>query len=90
MKEISKFSEKLNEDTFSIFYLNIRNLNKNIDKLKDRLGFLKGKFNVIVLTETWTETAKNNSPFRIPRIVALHQTRNGQSRGGTIFSFEKE
>ena len=51
VEEISKFSENLNKETFSIFHLNIRSLNKNIDKLKDLLGFLKGKFSVIVLTD---------------------------------------
>ena len=82
--EISKFSEKLNNQKSSMFYLNIRNLNKNIDKLKDLLSFLKEKFNVIVVTDTWDdETSKNNSFFRIPKYVALYQTRNGQ-RGGEI------
>ena len=37
----------------------------------------------------WTEAAKNNSPFRIPRNVALHQTRNGQKRGGIYFFIRK-
>lgn len=52
VKIISKFTEKLNKVIFSIFYLNIRSLNKNIEKLKDLLGFLKEKFSVIVLAET--------------------------------------
>ena len=68
-----KFSEKLNKETFSIFYLNIRSLNQNIDKLEDLLGFLKGNFSVILLTETLAdETAKNNFLFRIPKYVAIH------------------
>ena len=67
VEEISKFSEKLNKKTFSIFHLNIRSPNKNIDKLKDLLRFLKGKFNVIAFTETWAdETTKSNSLFQIP------------------------
>ena len=86
VEEINKVSEKLIKEAFSIFHLNIRSLNKNIDKLKDLLGFLKGKFSVIVLTEIWAdETAKNNSLFRIPKDVALHQTRNGQRGVGICF-----
>ena len=90
VEEISKFSEKLEKDTFSIFHLNIRSLNKNIDKLKDLLSFLKGKFSIIVLTETWAdETAKNNSIFRIPNYVAIHQIRNCRRGGGISFFIRK-
>ena len=92
VEEISKFSEKLNKETFSIFYFNIRSLNENIDKLKDLVDFLNWIFSVIVLTETWAdEKAKNSSLFRIPKYVALHQTGNVQ-RGGwaCFFLFGKE
>ena len=55
--------------------------------MKYFLGFLRGKIGVIVLTETWAdEKAQNNSLLRIPKYVALHQTRNGQ-RGGEISFF---
>ena len=33
VEEISKFSEKLTTDVFSIFHLNIKSLNKNTDKV---------------------------------------------------------
>ena len=42
-EEISKISEELNNKIFSIFHINITSLDKNIDKLKNLLGFLKGK-----------------------------------------------
>ena len=90
VEEISKFSEKLEKDTFSIFHLNIRSLNKNIDKLKDLLSLLKGKFSIIVLTETWAdETAKSNSLFRIPNYVAIHQIRNSNRGGRDLYIYSK-
>ena len=48
---------------------------------------MKGKFSVIVLTETWAdEKSQNKSLLRIPRYVALNQTGIGQ-RGGEICVF---
>ena len=91
VEEIRKFLEKLYKEMFSVFNLNIRSLNKNIGKLKDLLGFLKGKFSVIVLKRTWTdETATNNSLFRITKHAALHRTRNDQRGEESRFLFEKE
>ena len=46
-EEICKFSEKLNIETFLIFNLNIRSLNKHIDKLN--LRFSKEKFGVLTI-----------------------------------------
>ena len=91
VEEIRKFLEKLYKEMLSVFNLNIRSLNKNIGKLKDLLGFLKGKFSVIVLKGTWTdEKAKNNSLFRITKYAALRQTRNGQRGEEFCYLFEKE
>ena len=45
------FSSNLSENFF-IIHLNIRSLHKNIDKLKDFLNGIMGKFSVIVLSET--------------------------------------
>ena len=90
VEEISNFSAKLDKGTFSIFHLNIRSLNKNIDKLKDLLSFLRGKFSVIVLTETWAdETAKNNLLFRIPNYVAIHQILFSRRVGGICLFIRK-
>ena len=50
-EEFVSFSSNLSEN-FSIIHLNIRSLHKNIDKLKDFLNDIKGKFSVIVLSET--------------------------------------
>ena len=50
--------------------------------MKDLLGFLKVKFNDIVLIEVLAnETAENNSLFQIPKYVALHQIKIGQRQG---------
>ena len=68
------FSSNLSEN-FSIIHLNIRSLQKNIDKLKDFLNDVKGKFSVIVLSETWTDDDKAdlNSLFHIPNYSFIHE-----------------
>ena len=50
-EEFVSFSSNLSKN-FSIIHLNIRSSHKNIDKLKDFLNDIKGKFSVIVLLET--------------------------------------
>ena len=51
-EQFLSFSSNLSEN-FSITHLNIRSLRKNIDKLKNFLNDIKGKFSVIVLSEAW-------------------------------------
>ena len=53
-EEFVSFSSNLSEN-FSIMHLNIRRLQKNIDKL---LHDIKGKFSVIVLSGTWIDDDK--------------------------------
>jgi exonuclease III len=38
---------------YSLYHLNIRSLNKNIDKFLVHINTLKHKFNIIILTEIW-------------------------------------
>ena len=47
-KESVSFYSNLSQN-FSIIYLNIRSLHKNVDKFKDFLNGIKGKFSVIFL-----------------------------------------
>ena len=49
-EEFVSFSSNSSEN-FSIIHWNIRSLHKNIDKFKDFLGGIKGKFSVIVLSD---------------------------------------
>ena len=53
-EEFVSFSSNLSEN-FSIIHLNIRRLQKNIDKLKGFLNDIKGKFSVIALSGTWID-----------------------------------
>ena len=86
MKNKVNFQKKLNKETFSLFHLNIRSLNNNIDKL-NLLGLLKRKFNVIVLIEVWAnETAKNNSLFQI---LKIRQTKIVRDEEGSVFFIRK-
>ena len=85
-----KLKKKLNKEAFSLFHLNIRSLNNNVDKLKDLLGFLKGKFNVIVLIEAWAnETVKNNY-FKFQNMYYNTKLKLVRDEEGTVFLLEKE
>ena len=79
------FSSNLSEN-FSIIHLNIRSLQKNIDKLKDFLNDIKGKFSVIVLSETWIDDDKAdlNSLFHIPNYSFIHEKRKTNRKGGGL------
>ena len=73
-EEFVSFSSNLSNN-FSIIHLSIRSLHKNIDKLKDFLNHTKGKFSVIVLSETWIhdDKADLNLLFHIPNYSFIHE-----------------
>ena len=79
------FSSNLSEN-FSIIHLNIKSLHKNIDKLKDFLKHIKGKFSVIVLSETRIDDdkAELNSLFLIPNYSFIHEKRKNNHKGGGL------
>ena len=84
-EEFVSFCSNLSEN-FSITHLNIRSLHKNIDKLKDFLNDIKGKFSVIVLSETWIDDDKAdlNSLFHIPNYSFIHEKRKTKHKGGGL------
>ena len=84
-EEFVSFSSNLSEN-FSIMHLNIRSLQKNIDKVKDFLNDIKGKFSVTVLSETWIDDDKAdlNSLFHIPNYSFIHEKRKTNHKGGGL------
>ena len=86
--QIISFSNQLNSK-FSVLQLNIRSIHKNIGKLRDFLGTLKGNFSVIVLTETWCtdDNANKNSLLQIPNYTPIHQRRKTNRKGGGVSMF---
>ena len=89
------FAAELNsseKDAFSIFHLNIRSLNKNLQNLKTFLAELGCGCQIICLTESWCSTdGGNNSIYGLPGYTSVHQVRNnGQGEvgvGGEICIF---
>ena len=61
-------------------------MHKNIDKLKDFLNNLKGRFSVIVLSETWIndDKADLNLLFHIPNYSFIHEKRKTKHEGGGL------
>ena len=74
------FAAELNsseKDAFSIFHLNIRSLNKNLQNLKTFLAELGCGCQIICLTEFWCSTdGDNNSIYELPGYTSVHQVRN--------------
>ena len=62
--EFISSSQNLLKNSFSILRINIRSLNKNLEKLREYLSLVKRDFNVVALTETWCnddQAAQNSS-----------------------------
>ena len=61
-------------------------MQKNIDKLKDFLDDIKGKFSVIVLSETWIDDDKAdlNLLLHIPNYSFIHEKRKTNHKGGGL------
>ena len=90
VENFKKVSDQLNGDKFSILHLKIRSFNKNIDNLRDSLASLKGKFSVIVLTESWCDkTADKNSLFDLENYNSAYKTRENKKGEGFVFIFIK-
>ena len=74
--QLIQFPRTLDTKTFSIFHLNIRSLNKNIENLQNLVSGLKDHFKIIVLKETWCGyTATKNSIYQILNYTVIHKTR---------------
>ena len=84
-EEFVSFSSSLGEN-LSIIHLNIRSLHKNIDRLKDFLKDIKGKFSVIILSGTWIDDDKAglNSSLHIPNYSFIHEKRKTNHKGGEL------
>ena len=78
--------EKLPENSFSIYCINIRSLNKNFDKLLEFLSFMNNDFDIIAISETWCndDNINLNSLYRIPNYTAIHQIRKTGNKGGGL------
>ena len=74
-EEAANVCDNLRADSFSIFHVNIRSLNKNFENLKFLLSKIKFPFKLICLTETWciNKYFQNNSNFQLFNYTAVHQ-----------------
>ena len=83
------FGRSFLEDSFSIFHLNIRSVNKSFEKFKDFWSGHTNSFKVIVLRETWLkdENANKNSVYQILNYGSIHLTRNSSDKGGSVVLF---
>ena len=61
-------------------------MHQNIEKFKDFLNDVKGKFSVIVPSETWIDDDKAdlNSLFHIPNYSFIHEKRKTNHKGGGL------
>ena len=78
--------EKLLENSFSVYHINIRSLNKNFDKLLEFLSIMKNEFDIIAISETWCNdhNIHINSLYQIPNYTPIHQIRKTSNKGGGL------
>ena len=78
--------EKLLENSFSVYHINIRSLNKNFDKLLEYLSTMKNEFDIIAIPETWCndDNININSLYQIPNDTPIHQIRKTSNKGGGL------
>ena len=82
--EEDKFSEiatDFNNDTISLFHMNIRSCNKNLPQLLSYFHVLNYTFNVIGLTETWAKE-ENVDQHNIQSYEHYYINRNNRKGGG--------
>ena len=79
--EVESFNEKFKLRNFSVINFNVRSLSKNIDNFLIFLNSVAHKFDIIILTETWT-TEFNFNTFNIPGYKDYHYVRKDRNGGG--------
>ena len=80
-------SQNLLKNSFSVLHINIRSMNKNVEKVREYLSHVKGNFSIIGLTGTWCsdDKADKNSLWQLPNYTAIHQIRNSDQKGWYSF-----
>jgi hypothetical protein len=71
----------ISNNNFSCLHVNIRSLNKNMDKLLQLTASLNLEFSVICVTETWVNDL-NNSLLNIPGYNCVMKPRYNRIGGG--------
>ena len=77
-------NNNISSDSFSVFHINIRSMQKNFEKFQEFFKSLKFNFSVICLSETWCYAidSTKNSNYRLHGYKSFHQTRDGHKGGG--------
>lgn len=70
--------EKFLKNSFSVFHVNIRSLDKQFDKLLEFLSIMKNEFDVIAISET---SININSLYQISNYILNHQIRKTGNKG---------
>ena len=80
-------SQNLLKNSFSVLHINIRSMNKNVEKVREYLSHVKGNFSIMALTGTWCsdDKADKNSLWQLPNYTAIQQIRNTGQKGRYSF-----
>ena len=71
-------------NSFSVLHINIRGMQKILEKFQEFFKTLKFNFSTACLSETWCDSldSTKNSNYRLHGYKSLHQTRDGHEGGG--------
>ena len=84
--EIYKNFQNFYKESFSVFHLNIRSMNKNFETFQDFYRSLNTIFSIICLAETWIDDSNinQNSLSRLEGYTSVHKIRKYRNGGGIV------
>ena len=87
-EELQDFLCNDEDEKVSVLHLSIRNINKHFQNFKIFLSNLNFSFSIIYFSETWlNDSNEDNSNYKLPNYVNVHQTRNHYKGEGAGFQY---
>ena len=85
--EIDKNFQNLSKESFTVFHLNIRSMNKNFEAFQDFYKSLNTIFSIICLTERWINDSNinQNSTFQLEEYTSVHKTEKVAKEGKLLY-----
>ena len=85
--EIDKNFQNLSKESFTVFHLNIRSMNKNFEAFQDFCKSLTTIFSIICLTERWINDSNinQNSTFQLEEYTSVHKTEKVAKEGKLLY-----
>ena len=89
-EELQNFLGDDKDENVSVLHLNIRSINKKFENFKMFVSNLNFSFSIICFSEIWLNDSNvDNSNYKLPNYVIVHQIRNHYKGGGVSVYIHK-